>query len=420
MKEIKEQMQQAGWPRQRWTQGRKLLILSLAVAWWVALSGGALAVVSTDLKASQTSSGQTRLIWTFNTGDVIEYSQDGITWTNVANVGGPDIAGGDAVDGDTVIVNLTDYSNYYFRINNAGAYSNVVDAFPPNEHAHQYFSSNTDVCKNCHDTHEAVGPKLLKTATVNDTCKTCHIGTGSKYQINNGTVDKDGVGGTMPSLAGPFGNILGTTGATYDPESRHTIGAIVNTAPGGNPSGSSGGWEEPLGCGSCHTAHGDPAYQYRLLKKTLPYMGTETELPVVAYAKTGASSEIAYYAAQDANNKGFNTWCRGCHTDYMAGTGSGSTPGGVFNSTYYRHAVGVNPGSYSKGALNTTLPLEGVLADGTSQSNYPIVCLTCHKVHGSTALTNDTTDTLNDGGSNLDNNLLRLDYRGVCENCHKK
>ncbi len=373
----------------------------------------AMAAASTNLKATGTASGQTTLVWTFQTGDAIHYSLDGLTWNTVAAPGGGGVqaANGDAVDGNTRVIGLEDFRNYYFRIGLGGTYSNVVDAFPPDEHAHRYFAADTNQCAKCHNTHTGAGEKLLKTDTVNATCKTCHAGgTGSKYQVDFGTV-KGPNGTTLTAPGGLFGTNFRSGAGVPTPTSAHPFGRLIAYAPGGDRNDTNGLWNEPLGCGSCHSAHSDTTYQYRLLKTNLPNMvrsgdGTLSTLKVEAYAKTSTGKEDAVYVA------GMNDFCGGCHADYntTAINGSGHSQSGIYLTALYRHAVGKDISSYNGSALTTNLPLEAgaaaFLSDGTPHSAGKVFCLTCHRPHGVT-----TTGNLA---------LLRMNSRGVCQDCHQK
>lgn len=391
--------------------GRILLIAGLLVS---LLAGMAVAAASTDLKATKTASQQTVLVWTLQGGDEIEYSLDGLAWSAVgpaAAGSGVRIAAADAVDGNSQIIGLTDYTNYYFRIKNAATYSNVVDAFPPNEHAHRYFASDTGRCASCHATHTAQGAKLLKETSIDDTCKTCHAGgTGSKYQVDRGTVSGP-AGTTLTAPGGLFGTKLAAGAGMPVPTGWHPLGRAIGAAPGADPAMVDPGWNEILTCGSCHNAHDTGDYQYRLLRKQLPNMklngnGILPSIKVEAYAKTGAGREDVAYVS------GLDNFCGGCHADYntTAVNGPGHTRSGIFNPFYYRHAVGADIAGYAGVGLSSALPLASAgtpfVWDGSTRNSGKVLCLTCHKVHGT-----QTTPNLK---------LLRLDNRGVCQECHKK
>jgi predicted CXXCH cytochrome family protein len=159
-------------------------------------------------------------------------------------------------------------------------------------------------------------------------------------------------------------------------------------------------------------------------------------------------------------------WCATCHTRYMSYAGSAGnksfTAAGTVDSVYkYRHAVRdiVDPatnGAPTTGVINpasgssqlkggaTIGPLvssgtgysyttRGIAVSGTASGLNSAAaagdllttsaprCITCHVAHGSDAAvgTFASTGTSLVTGT-LDSALLRLDGRGVCQNCHKK
>ncbi len=405
-------------------------------------ASAAFAAAATDLKASKTAHEQTTLTWTSTAGDVAQYSLDGLTWTDIPSsaLSGVQLDPSASL-GNSKVIGLTDFTNYYFRIKAADSTtSNVADAFPPDDHAHKYFAMDTNQCAKCHNTHTGAGEKLLKTDTVNATCKTCHAGSGSKYQVDAGTVA--GAGGTsLAALAGPFGKVFNSASGVT-PTSAHIISATINTAPGGNSAGVND-WAQPLGCGSCHSAHPQrgytgvtkTSYQYRLLNPLLPELYDPAQskytaaISVEAYAVTLGDKEGVNYVS------GMNQFCAGCHTDYN--TSGNSTSADVANGKYSsktRHYVGT-PGHFWK--PSSVLPLEGMklssdggatytvstIWDGTAKrADGSLACITCHRPHGVTTTNGDagTAFTLPGGTFTNYSHLLRLDNRGVCQQCHAK
>ncbi|MBO8170088.1 MAG: hypothetical protein H0Z35_13045 [Thermoanaerobacteraceae bacterium] len=371
----------------------------------------------TDLKAIPVSGFQVDLYWKGLPGETYKVwlSTDGEVWQNIY-IG--------VTTAYSVSQGIEPYVNYYFVVTDASVANYPEDAtvtnatyeavaFPPNQHAHAYYSKNTDMCSACHLTHTAVGNKLLREATINDTCMTCHDGTGSKYNVVEGLVSMDGTfapeNNPLKSAAGPFGAILDITSSTANPTSIHTIGNVVYEAPGGNPMGTGEEWNEPLGCSSCHDAHDSP--NYRMITTATP---DNRKVRVKGYAVTDQ-----VYGREHTNYVlGMSEFCMGCHKDFYATKGAGHIPAtDTYNANgTYRHPVEVAPADYEKGPLDTSLPLEGEFNDNRDK----VMCLTCHFAHGSVAETNDVGDKNNDGGTPATNYLLRMDYRGVCQDCHKK
>jgi len=295
--------------------------------------------------------------------------------------------------------------------------SYYLTAFPPAQTAHGSYTLDTNACAGCHSTHSAQGAELLREATVDATCKTCHNGTGSKYNVADGTVlVPNGIGGTAAKLtqSGPFGNQDGYTyNGSAQVTSRHNVGAtLINKAPGGNYGGTAAGWTDTLTCGSCHDPHGT-AHNYRLLRESL-LDSPSIEVRAVPGVVTAGDETVTYL-------KGMNTFCAACHKDFNVGAGGGSTPPAkTYTSTTgsYRHAVGIAPAS--KG-LTTTFPLEGQAGDNTDL----LFCLTCHRAHGTTAVGQSPSgyDQNGDGvvtAADMTTALKRANNMTVCEDCHKK
>lgn len=383
-----------------------LLIFMPTVAW----------AVPSNLHPVPISGTQVDLTWMGQTGEIYKVWQStgNGAWDNIYTFSQP------GADSYSVTTGIEPYVNYYFAITTSAVVYYQTDskpginatyeqvAYPPNAHEHAYYDKNTNICGDCHSTHVADGAKLLVMPTANELCISCHDGTSSKYIVTDGVVD-GGTAGQLTTSAGPMGPILGVQASTY-PESIHTIGTVVSEAPGGNPGGTGEEWTEALGCLSCHDAHGP--FNYRMLSVSTP---DNVNAKVYGYAVTDKASgqEVSSYIY------GMSEFCMGCHKDYYAGTGAGSIPAtGTYSSNgTYMHPVGVAPADYSTGPLTTTLPLEGGAKDNTDK----IMCLTCHKAHGSTTI-NDAVEsgTPFDGLTAMRNYLLRTDYLGVCQDCHKK
>jgi len=436
--------------------------LLAAFALILILPGTVLAAAPSSLLAHYAGAQEEVLTWkgTGNPADTYNLwqSTDGISWTKV-NAASP-------IAGTSTTAAVTDYVNYFFVVTTTGvaAYptgadatntTNMSKAYPPDDNKHEYFTENTNLCAECHQTHTGKGPSLINQATALDLCLFCHDGSGSKYDELNGKVSV-GNGSYMPTPAGPFGDLVQRDPATKSPSSplvtatptSNHLGidymvtglpfSIFN-APGGDAAASTPEWNAQMSCVSCHQPH-TPS-NYRLLKSKLPTDPTQ-DVPVTAFAQTGTTEEtVTYYG-------GIVTFCTGCHTDFMAGAGAGRTQQinkygysasgfTTFDSVNYmwqkdpatvgnrRHALGVAPSSK---ALHTTLPLEG---NAASYNDNKVMCLTCHQAHGSTAaytLTNtDSSDPPKPLPYNIaDDSFLMRSTTGptgqlnvdLCQNCH--
>lgn len=263
---------------------------------------------------------------------------------------------------------------------------------------HGGYTSNTDACAGCHVAHAALGSKLLTRSNQTDFCYTCHgdNASGSSLNtqsgINENYVDLAGVPIGTPTTGGGFGVAF---------TSIHNLGNS-NAIPGGGV-GITGG----LQCGSCHNPHGNA--NTRMLKTDVN--GSTTALTVAMTFNTDGKNQIASYTSGTA------AWCAACHNKFNKAAGSGSTL--AIGETMYRHAMGVS----------LTTPLTTTQADvltGTPLESNKVVCITCHRAHGTKAIAtgnaatwhrdSDGTAITNTGAGSA---LLRMDNRGVCYNCHK-
>ena len=302
------------------------------------------------------------------------------------------------------------------------SYSRQVVVFPPSENVHDNYMNNTNLCASCHSTHTGKADLLLNEPTASALCLTCHEGlTNSKYDVMNGyTKTADGI---APSLGGAFahngveGDVWGGASTT----SSHLFDeSTAGSAPGGYNS------NQTMGCTTCHSGHATG--NYRMLRKTITVpTALDTFKTYDISVEAGAAAPDPRLGETPVYRAGINILCMSCHSDYMAGKGSGGsgteppvssqfgTPG------TYRHPVGVSLVDEVKGLnLTTTLPLEGVKRDNTDT----ITCLTCHYSHGSVAKDVNISTVVSGDGTSLktqvSSSLKRLEGMKICIDCHKK
>lgn len=319
----------------------------------------------------------------------------------------------------------------------------LADAGP-----HGNYTATTDACAGCHRAHTAPAGQLL----LDDTpalCYTCH-GTGATGADTNVT---DGLYTPLNrSLrAGGFTNVymdadltgpqtLAVTSAHEDSGGLSTVwgyGAINAVAdPGvGNV---------PLTCTGCHNPHGGAGSggvaTYRILKGN-----NAGNTPL--FSDGGATTEYASVDVPDESSKQYYTnangtyahdhgsyvgsqsiyatltaWCGQCHTRHKplnltaTPSGSGHTDSGdaIFA---FRHATNVEDDLDCDSCHSS--------AHGNFMPPYP-ACITCHVAHGTGVRMGGYSDNVAwpDGtttpGSDARSALLRLDNRGVCQDCHNK
>lgn len=380
---------------------------------------------------------------------------------------------------------VENFKEYYYYVTDGEFTGDLRDyivagAFPPTQTRHGNFTEHTNACTACHGLHSSPSRerglgKLWKAPTSIDLCRSCHDGSGSKYDEVNGLVRLDVTWAVYTSaLAGPFGPALGGEIVSVNPTSVHSIGAVtINQAPGSGAPSAPETWLNQLSCSSCHEPH-NKYRNYRILRGSI-HSGR--------HIRVRGFSEVAWTApdrSDAATNQeyigGINDFCGQCHTyfnDERLGvvdkTPSDST---VAENVYgrHRHPVGIPPAMYTamgeKSVVvdvygypypfedadpqrqllpNKDLPLEGTYT-GADYNRNVIVCLTCHMAHGTARAGQKQVAYLNgpanntagaqkldkyggytdrykalynvvNGGSTV---LMRTDGVGVCQKCHQK
>jgi len=246
---------------------------------------------------------------------------------------------------------------------------------------------------------------LLKSAQAN-LCNTCHDGTSSKLDVNNG-IKTDAAGGSNCLRAGGFttarlntadaGSGIGCLNTTGQPvQSEHNVGT-AGTVWGNGANGSGLGPSFTLQCGSCHDVHGNG--RYRILKEQPGGYGST---PVAMATETTATYTTSNYfdATYNTASRDFSAWCSQCHSRYLAGTTNPASTARNDAIFKYQHATDVANG----------LP-----------------CIKCHTAHGSNAQSTGVYSgnvelpgaTPAAGTPQASNNrMLKMDNRGVCVKCH--
>lgn len=346
---------------------------------------------------------------------VLNRSLDGQTWTQVYS--GSLLEYTDS--------GLENYRNYYYQLQATDevltVQTPVITAFPPNTSPHGHYGLNTSLCALCHTAHASKGAKLLSQQSNVSLCTICHDGTQSKYNVLEGKVLLPG-GVFAESNAGPFGslaigisatntpepfNYVGSNELGLSPSSIHNLGVRHGLAPGLEITNSF--MEDSLlGCLSCHNPHNE--YNYRMLKVDPGTHDGNQDIPfkAVAITNTATSKEEVVYTS------GSVYFCGNCHSDFNQGKGSSQRMAKFTEQTgfdisldsidYIMHAVNVS-NSYGGLAAATGVPYE----------NNKIICLTCHRAHGTVA---SGTSFMRSGKQSTA--LKRKPGNRICEECHQK
>lgn len=274
------------------------------------------------------------------------------------------------------------------------------------------------VCSKCHTMHysedgtvppdaDAGGPfgALLLKSNATDVCLICH-----QAPLNNSgapiVLTPDGTMGTnYPSLAsGDFYYSKTDAGKGHNPGGA-VIGSdgVLTQSPGGGFAAA-----DEI-CTDCHEPHGGgPANTYRLLKKK-PGNWAGSDLLVTGEESHAGSDETETNAPE--YHSGFSAWCAACHGGFH---GSDLTDPDVGdNTSWIRHPNGRVLGNEIAGNYGASYdwqhPVEDVDANGTVSSTDKVLCLSCHRVHGTPYRDSTRWDSTQPSGANTG-----------CNKCHAK
>jgi predicted CXXCH cytochrome family protein len=227
-------------------------------------------------------------------------------------------------------------------------------------------------CSDCHTMHnsqrgqpmrydlvDAPAEALLRADSSTSLCLACHSGRGPSPTAPNVLLPTnwDPPGGGFPAdLTDPLGHA-------------HSMGPGAVLPPQGST-------PVTMTCLACHDAHGTGGY--RNLRPSPSTRGTAVQPPVArqTVVANGTNPDLVYLRANVVYVSGMSQWCMDCHdqvsTTHVSGGGSllashpwdrtiGSGSASIPNRTAVQNALGLPP------------------PNDTDQ----VVCLSCHKGHGS-------------------------------------
>lgn len=214
----------------------------------------------------------------------------------------------------------------------------VSGVFRNFEGPHGFYTTATNRCALCHETHVAGGPKLLMAATMTGSCYTCHDGTGGQ---------------------GVYGSIRARLGqVAADAAGGHGID-VTNTVPGGDAAsggsrvmafkGVDQGAGGTLTCADCHTPHGQNMVN--------AFVGERANRPFwLNAAKDAYSTKMLKQRPGNAATPVLeygSDWCLACH--------AGRSSGGAVHNHPVDYTTATRPAPYTY----KNLPVVGGPAGGT-------------------------------------------------------
>ncbi|MFC1523463.1 cytochrome c3 family protein [Thermodesulfobacteriota bacterium] len=306
------------------------------------------------------------------------------------------------------------------------------------------FGRTVDYCWKCHTMHNSQGSEPIVTTTVdaqqdpqtallNTNCVGCHIGTNSgatvgrvtPYVLTTTGVDYGTTGTEGNTLAG--GNFIWVQ--SFDSTGHNVVGiADEDLTHGTTPPGGSGSAQ--LKCAGEDGCHGDRsesnevkaifgshhsdsdlsitgttiARSYRFLSGITGYEDSVYEfLPTASrHNQYKGKNRSPGDGDTDADTSTISHFCSRCHGDFHHGASTLGIADATFASPWIRHptdfdlsdATGSEYGSYNKSvgsnAYSTTVPLASVTVTtslssvlGGSGTDAIVMCLSCHRAHGS-------------------------------------
>jgi len=271
-----------------------------------------------------------------------------------------------------------------------------------------FHQGGVGACNGCHLMHEdtvALNGQLLLAESPSDLCLTCHAenfgavlgsdplapppekGGGNFTYLFEDNLNDASNGMINPILGEAAGHSIVAMGQGLSADSRYAF------APGGSfPS-------YQLGCTSCHDPHGNGSF--RMLNGIGVVQNGVATFTRAAPLATGINVSIGIESTTNhtAYNRGMTGWCGNCHgNNYHQRPTSGSSfvhptnrAMGPAVSQWYNGYNGVSSptGGSPATAFIPEVPFEAITMTNVSTAgplaSSRIMCLTCHRAHGSSA-----------------------------------
>ena len=310
------------------------------------------------------------------------------------------------------------------------------------------------VCGDCHvmhGTHSGSSvtttghPYLLKGATVNDACLTCHDGQADAPDVLGPTLYPPTNGRLAGALNAVSGHGHDNTGGYIEGDG-HTLWS-TDVPPGWNGTGTLPVTAEGLECSDCHSVHGSANYRNMRLStsttsawygKAVTYVigaADPTKDVYEAAARGYGWDNVNFYEPNPAGSAYVN-WCMTCHTQFHGDpTSTNITEGGeVVRHPTAGVEVSVSATSQYRNRIHRVKLMDASGTwDGVTANQTPS-CFSCHKSHGNQNDSGliwfiDNTQTgpgartpvggITEEGD-VDANGLGGTYRDLCRECHRQ
>jgi predicted CXXCH cytochrome family protein len=262
-------------------------------------------------------------------------------------------------------------------------------------------------CSDCHTMHNSMGGQpmrydqdaaparaLLRAETATSLCLACHSGRGPSPSAPNvmTATNFDPIGGGFPTdLTDPLGHA-------------HSLSATAAIPPYGSTA-------VVMDCGACHDIHGNTGY--RNLRPNPSTRGTAIQAPTVQQliVANGVNPDQVYVRANVIYRSGSSQWCMDCH-DQITTTHVSTGPTPLAAHPWDRtigggSAAGVTDLAWWMTAIPNRVPVQNTLGVPPPNDGDQVVCISCHKAHGSP---NPASLIYGDG----------LTMGSTCQQCHNK
>ncbi|AVX20525.1 cytochrome c3 family protein [Carboxydocella sp. JDF658] len=340
---------------------------------------------------------------------------------------------------------------------------NFNNNLPVTSGPHGRYTTNTNGCGRCHQLHQAKSIRLIRFDTaaaqnpIYGVCTYCHSFNGqSTYDVKDGMIWDTNNGYRYATNGGGFERMLVVEGpaqvaTVVKVSAKHRVNEQATINTDGSISyvkfNAPGGYQETNGhvelrCSSCHQPHGTS--NSRLLVTRIQTADTSGN-PIWRDTSTSGTKVVIkvnnpFSDEKTEYNEEIATFCGACHYDYLSSNASQKS--GYYMPNYYRHKmkmgpnsglndINTNDGTFGYNSSKLVLPLASIGNDGTSTgAANTVICLTCHYAHGTFVQVtgiktydqiqlNSNTNLNTVNGYESPKNL-RMDNRGVCQNCHNR